>query len=135
MPSTMALTGDIAAFSVSKTLSLISSLPQTSRPLSFPSHISLSLSNPLLKPSQNLHFRPSVLRAQSSNGAIDAPGEPKVDGGEVEEEELLDYEGYQSEGSDEDFIIDEEELEAEARVAVREFSTSLSRELRIGMFS
>ncbi|XP_057550926.1 uncharacterized protein LOC130828905 isoform X2 [Amaranthus tricolor] len=131
MPSTMALTGDIAAFSVSKTLSLISSLPQTSRPLSFPSHISLSLSNPLLKPSQNLHFRPSVLRAQSSNGAIDAPGEPKVDGGEVEEEELLDYEGYQSEGSDEDFIIDEEELEAEARVAVREFSTSLSRELRI----
>jgi hypothetical protein len=44
----------------------------------------------------------------------------------------LDYEGYQSEGSDEDFFIDVDELEAEARVAVREFSTSLSRELRIG---
>lgn len=131
----MAITGDIAAFSVSKTLSLISSLPQTSRTLSFPSHISLSLFNPRLKPSLNLHFRPSVLRAQSSNGGIDAPGEPKVDGGEVEEdEEFLDYEGYQSEGSDEDFIIDEDELEAEARVAVQEFSTSLSRELRIGMF-
>ncbi|CAO2837339.1 unnamed protein product [Amaranthus hypochondriacus] len=128
----MAITGDIAAFSVSKTLSLISSLPQTSRTFSFPSHISLSLFNPRLKPSLNLHFRPSVLRAQSSNGGIDAPGEPKVDGGEVEEdEEFLDYEGYQSEGSDEDFIIDEDELEAEARVAVQEFSTSLSRELRI----
>lgn len=48
-----------------------------------------------------------------------------------DDDEVLDYEGYQSEEGDEDFVIDVEELEAEARVAVREFSTSLSRELSI----
>lgn len=134
----MAITGDMATFSLSKTTSLLSPSPQNSRTFS----VSLTLSPPpisplranfFLKPSLNHHFRPSVLRSPPSNGGIELSSEnDEGNDDDDEEEEILDYEGYQSEGSDEDFIIDEEELEAEARAVVREFSTSLSRELRIG---
>ncbi|XP_021728977.1 uncharacterized protein LOC110696023 [Chenopodium quinoa] len=140
----MAITGKMAAFSLSKTISPLSPQQQTSRSFSIyltlsPPQISPFRSNSFHKPSLNLHFRPSVLRSPSNNGGIEASGENEdleqeedhdYDD-EVEEEEILDYEGYQSEGSDEDFIIDEEELEAEAKAVVREFSTSLSRELKI----
>jgi len=79
----------------------------------------------LTKPSLNLHFRASVLRSPS-------PGN-EVDGGfEDEYEEFVDYEGYETEEGDESYVVDEEELEAEAEVAVQEYSHFLSRELRIG---
>ncbi|KAL2940945.1 GTPase Der [Bienertia sinuspersici] len=145
----MAVTGEMAAFSLSKSFSLLSPTPQNSRTfssffsISSSSSSSLSLSNLLLKPSLNLHVRPSVLRSPFSNGGIEFSGENQEEQvekeveddddeeEEEEEEEYLDDEGYQSEGADEEFVIDEEELEAEARVAVQEFSTSLSRELKL----
>ena len=126
----MAVSGELSAISLSKTSPLISPLSRISStlPVSLSSrfiHRRISIGTCLTKPSLNLHFRASVLRSPS-------PGN-EVDGGfEDEYEEFVDYEGYETEEGDESYVVDEEELEAEAEVAVQEYSHFLSRELRIG---
>lgn len=72
----------------------------------------------------NLHFRASALRSPSSSNDVDGDFEGQ-------DEELVDSEGYETEEGDESYAVDEEELEAEAKVAVQEYSQFLSRELRI----
>lgn len=72
----------------------------------------------------NLHFRASALRSPSSGNDVDGDFEGQ-------DEELVDSEGYETEEGDESYAVDEEELEAEAKVAVQEYSQFLSRELRI----
>lgn len=107
-----------------------------------------SSSSPILRPSSppfvslSLHKRsylyPLPLRAlSSSNDAVSAANDEEEfaefeeeDGGFEEEEEEVDDDG--SDGQD--FGFDVDALEREAKDAVREYSSSLSRELKIGAF-
>ncbi|GMH11483.1 hypothetical protein Nepgr_013324 [Nepenthes gracilis] len=123
---------DLLATSFSKALSL----------LSLHSRVSLSSSTlispvaplsvfpcySLPKPSQNIRIRHCVVWPSD---VIDAGNSVSQEEEEKEKEEFVDYEGYEGESSEETFAIDEEELEEEAKNAVREYSRSLSRELRI----
>lgn len=132
----MAAIGDLSTISLSKTSSILSPLHR------FPPTLHISLSSSFFstriislslspgscfpKPSLNPQFRAPVLRSPSSGNVINGDYEDEDD-----DEEIVDDEGYESEGGDESFFVDEEELEAEARVAVQEYSRLLSGELRI----
>ncbi|XP_074292504.1 uncharacterized protein LOC141619385 [Silene latifolia] len=74
-------------------------------------------------------FRAPVLRSPG-NSQLNDDVEDNFEG-EDEHEEFVEYEGYESEATDENFLVDEDELQAEARVLVQQFSRSLSRELTI----
>lgn len=117
----------ISALSLSKSLSLFA--PKLR-------HSSFSPSSRALSPSP-LYLRaslPSLPRCASRESADDsAEDDEEVS---FEEELVLEDEAEAEEEGDEDFgaMIDVEALEAEAREVVREYSTSLSSQLIIGVF-
>ncbi|KAH9625175.1 hypothetical protein KSS87_002065 [Heliosperma pusillum] len=127
----MAVACNFATNSLSRPISLL--------PPSSPFSKSFNFSFFLSPPSSSLflstktfslpNFRASVLRSPG-NSQLNDDVEDNFEG-EDEDEEFVEYEGYESEATDENFVIDEDELETEARVLVQEFSRSLSRELII----
>ncbi|KAL5566644.1 hypothetical protein UlMin_029808 [Ulmus minor] len=107
-----------SSFALSKSLSLLS-------PFLRPS--SLSLSPPLLRSLSLRTSNPSIPRCVSGLSA-----EEFNDGDEEEElEELEDGEGVEDSDGESIAMIEVDQLEEEAREAVREFSSSLSQQLRI----
>ncbi|XP_074292507.1 uncharacterized protein LOC141619389 [Silene latifolia] len=123
----MAVAGNIATNSLSRTISLLPPSSPFSQSFNF-SFLLSPTSSPLLLSTKTFslpRFRASVLRSPGNFQQNDDVED------EDEDEEFVEYEGYESEATDENFVIDEDELEAEARVLVQEFSRSLSRELTI----
>ncbi|KAL5567139.1 hypothetical protein UlMin_030303 [Ulmus minor] len=109
-----------SSFALSKSLSLLS-------PFLRPSSLSLSLSPPLLRSLSLRTSNPSIPRCVSGLSA-----EEFNDGDEEEElEELEDGEGVEDSDGESIAMIEVDQLEEEAREAVREFSSSLSQQLRI----
>ncbi|KAK9735978.1 hypothetical protein RND81_04G242600 [Saponaria officinalis] len=122
----MAVTGNIATVNhLSKTFSHLPHSPRFSQSSSFilsPPSISLFFTK--TNSSSFSKFRTSVLRSSENKRDIEEEDDEEL-------EEFLEDEGYESEVIDESFVIDEDELEVEARVVAQEFSRSLSRVLTI----
>ncbi|XP_057483892.1 uncharacterized protein LOC130770429 isoform X1 [Actinidia eriantha] len=130
---------DYRSSSLSKTLSLLSPIPSAPAPTSLSAPLRFSLYNPSLCHSVSLcsadlhrHRRLSLLRRASRQASGEGIGEhgSDEDGFEEDGEEIEDFDGIDEE-DDGDYGIDVEALEEEAKIAAREYSLSLSRELRI----
>ncbi|PSR86827.1 GTPase [Actinidia chinensis var. chinensis] len=131
---------DYRSSSLSKTLSLLSPIPSAPAPTSLSAPLRFSLYNPSLSHSVSLcsadlhrHRRLSLLRRasrQASGGEVIGEHGSNEDGFEEDGEEIEDFDGVDEE-DDGDYGIDVEALEEEAKIAAREYSLSLSRELRI----
>ncbi|GAB4835213.1 hypothetical protein Ancab_000122 [Ancistrocladus abbreviatus] len=128
----MVAAGDLLTISSAKSIPLpsrICRVSATPRSASLPSPL-FPLSFFSLKPSSGLGLRHGV--HHSSAHVVRTRSNIREGRGEEEEEEdVVDYEGYDSETGDESFSVDENELEEEAKNLVREYSFSLSRELII----
>ncbi|KAL9233658.1 hypothetical protein vseg_008624 [Gypsophila vaccaria] len=120
----MAVAGNTATVNtVTRTFSLFSNSHRFSQqPSLILSPPSISLFCAKTNSSASSKFRTSVLRSSDRNHDVSD---------DEEGEEVLEDEGYESEVVDEHFVIDEDELEVEAKVIAREFSRNLSRELSI----
>ncbi|GFZ20689.1 GTP-binding family protein [Actinidia rufa] len=130
---------DYRSSSLSKTLSLLSPIPSAPAPTSLSAPLRFSLYNPSLSHSVSLgsadlhrHRRLILLRRASRQASGEVIGEhgSDEDGFEEDGEEIEDFDGVDEE-DDGDYGIDVEALEEEAKIAAREYSLSLSRELRI----
>lgn len=120
--------GTTTSPSLSKTLSLLSS------PFPIPTYFSRSLRTPSLSLHTSLHTLPrfvSRLPANKFKISSTADDQQQQEGDGEEEEELVD----ESDGGGGELLTaDVDDLEEDARYLVEEFSSSLSTQLRIGVF-